>query len=302
MTYIRNNDLFALKSYVTAIDNKIYSDLNEETIILDLTHSNLKQRFIEIRFNLHDNLYFLRSKIYQKTGTPPDAQHLVFIFDRVTLMEIPPKLDNDRMLGYYSLHNGTIVHCIDIDPFSGSRDGGYEDITLVKKYIMEEKEYDKRIGTLRSWIREKINTDPNFTLVKHAKEHREFMQENLHDKVPPMGLSTKEIIKKKKIEIKFGPKSVNGIEMGMRCEVSPGKRRGTIAYVGTVPELCPGQWVGIVFDEPVGMNDGTARGGKRYFYAKGPKYGGFVRAKHLEVGNFPERGLFVDSDSLEDEI
>merc|ERR1712062_305114 len=121
-----------------------------------------------------------------------------------------------------------------------------------------------RVGTVRSWIREQININPNFTSVKQTKENKKnhFSTENL--------------------ETKFGPESVNGIQIDMRCQVFPGNRRGTVAYVGIVPELGLGQWVGVAFDEPDGMNDGTVPDGKRYFHAKGQHYGGFVRAKHLK--------------------
>lgn len=306
MDNIKNSDLRSLKSYVTALDDRIYSNLSVGKIILDLTHSNLNQRHIEIRFDLHDTLGFLRSRIYQKTGTPPDSQHLKFILKGVIIREIPPRFDDDRMLGYYSLINSTIVHCVDVDPFSASRNGGYEDISLVKKYAMSEKDYDARNGTLRSWVREKKKIDPKFSLMKYTREYKEHPEKKLlfGNQIISSKVDESIIFKpsSKNLDIVYGLDTVNGIESGMRCEASPGNRRGTVAYVGAVPELSAGYWVGIEFDEPVGMNDGTVKGEKRYFQAKGMKYGGFVRAKHLRVGYFPERDLFVDSDNFEDEI
>lgn len=50
------------------------------------------------------------------------------------------------------------------DPFSMSRNGGLEDVSLVEKYVMSEEEYDRRQGTLRHWIRQKRAADPNFQL------------------------------------------------------------------------------------------------------------------------------------------
>ena len=46
------------------------------------------------------------------------------------------------------------------------------------------------------------------------------------------------------------------ILVGTRCEVYPGSKRGTVMYVGKVEGLPAGFWCGIVFDEPVGKNDG----------------------------------------------
>ena len=38
---------------------------------------------------------------------------------------------------------------------------------------------------------------------------------------------------------------------------------GTVAYVG-VTEFAPGKWVGVIWDEPIGKNNGTVQG-KSYF-------------------------------------
>lgn len=61
-----------------------------------------------------------------------------------------------------------------------------------------------------------------------------------------------------------------------------GSRRGEVKFVGKVPELAPGYWVGVVLDEPTGDSNGTAKG-KAYFETPGgsAKYGLFVRPKDL---------------------
>ncbi len=46
------------------------------------------------------------------------------------------------------------------------------------------------------------------------------------------------------------------IKVGDRCEVLPGGRRGEVKYVGKIPQLKLGFWVGVALDEPVGINDG----------------------------------------------
>lgn len=76
--------------------------------------------------------------------------------------------------------------------------------------------------------------------------------------------------------------------VGARCEVARDAsfaRRGTVAYVGST-QFAPGTWVGVVYDEPVGKNDGSVQG-VRYFTAR-PQYGGMVRPAMVTVGDFPE--------------
>mmetsp|Transcript_32732 Transcript_32732/g.38388 ORF Transcript_32732/g.38388 Transcript_32732/m.38388 type:complete len:92 (-) Transcript_32732:231-506(-) len=91
------------------------------------------------------------------------------------------------------------------------------------------------------------------------------------------------------------------MEVGMRCEVTTGGRRGEVCFVGEVPELSgAGHWVGVRFDEPVGKSNGTAKG-KRYFECN-EHHGGWVRGFKLQVGDFPEREFNFDDSDDEDEI
>jgi len=50
------------------------------------------------------------------------------------------------------------------------------------------------------------------------------------------------------------------ITVGSRCEVVIGKRRGQIKFVGKVPPLGKGYWVGVKLDEPLGDTQGTVDG------------------------------------------
>lgn len=322
---INNEDLLALQSYIKANDAKQYSDLHEDTLLLDLTHCNLKQRHIEIRFDKHTTISSLRDKIYQKTGTRPQYQRLQFFSSPGTssppMWDIAPGQNDARMLGYYSLDNGMCVHCIDLDPHSASKGGGYEDTSLVKKYEMSDEEYNKRKGTLRDWGRQQKEKDSNFTLAKHAKEHREMMEAQRQAKLGlelPKGFEYDGNGKVVRIEeepisennnkeneaavSEFDEETVKGIETGMRCEIAPGKRRGSIAFVGEVAEIGNGgYWVGVVFDEPVGRTDGTTKCGKRYFETPGTNYGGFVRGKNVQVGDFPEVDIMDELDDSDDD-
>ena len=340
MSGIKNEDLRALQSYVRAADATQYDGLAQDTMLLDLTHSNLQQRHAEIRFDLHDTIGDLRQRIHQKSGTPPQYQRLLFLRGNVVesgvLHDVAPGCDDDRMLGYYSPTNGMTVHCIDTDPNSGSRGGRYEDTSLVEKYRMTDEEYDQRKGTLRDWGRRQREADPKFNLARHAREHRELMEVTRQVKLGyplPEGYEMDAGGKVKRVEkenevngsggsgggsaaagapasaaavsaaaAENGPQTVEGIAVGDRCEIQPGGRRGTVSFVGEVPEIGGGgHWVGVTFDEPVGKTDGTVGGGeKRYFDAGGANMGGFARGKNVRVGDYPERDIMDELDSGSD--
>ena len=345
---LTNRDALALRQYITAKDDNPYEGMADTTVLLDLTHSNLQQRHIEIRFDRHDTVEHLKLKIHQKTGTPPHFQHLQF----KVCGEVYQELNNDAYdhykLGYFLGNNGgnldntssmsTIysqeVHCIDLNPHSGSAGGQYEDVTLVEKYKMSDEEYNSRQNTLRDWSKQQKRQDPTFTLARHAREHRELVEAKRQHKLglplPPGFVldSTGEVIRDEPdvdqsssrshqdgaatattaaaIDELYNEASVSHAAVDARCQVDPGKRRGKVSYVGPVPELGGGYWVGVTFDEPVGKTDGSVQqkpGGpsKQYFEAM-PRYGSFVRGKNVQVGDFPERDLLDDSDDDDDEL
>ena len=83
-------------------------------------------------------------------------------------------------------------------------------------------------------------------------------------------------------------------QVGDRCQVNPGGKRGSVQFVGKIPAIAPGFWVGVQYDEPVGKNDGTVKGDR--FFECPPKYGGFLRPNKIDVGDFPEEDLFGSED------
>jgi tubulin-folding cofactor B len=79
-----------------------------------------------------------------------------------------------------------------------------------------------------------------------------------------------------------------GLAVASRVRLLPESdaRRGTVSYLGLVPEIPGiGFWVGVTLDEPTGKNDGTVKG-KRYFEC-GNNCGVFVRPERCEAGDFP---------------
>lgn len=69
----------------------------------------------------------------------------------------------------------------------------------------------------------------------------------------------------------------NSFIIGQRVFVG-GTKPGQIAYIGET-QFAPGEWAGIVLDQPIGKNDGSV-GGIRYFQCEA-KRGVFSRLTRL---------------------
>jgi tubulin-specific chaperone B len=125
--------------------------------------------------------------------------------------------DDSKMLGFFGVQSGNEIHVIDTDPYSLSRGGGLTDTSLIEKYTMSEDVYASRKGTLREYIRE-----------QKAKAAADKKSGQSSDGAIPADT---------------GLDSVSHAVLGSRCEVMPGKRRGTVRYVGEVAQLKGGFWV-----------------------------------------------------------
>lgn len=280
-TNLGAEDHMQLQNWVTGADHRQYENMAEGMVAVNVTHSNLQAQHLDIRFDLHWTIEQVKEKMRKHFGTPIEHQRLIYKVDGRVVVEMK---ENHKMLGYYSVESGMEIHVIDTDPFSLSRGGGLTDVSLIEKYTMDEDTYNKRKGTVRDWIKNKKKEDPNW------KPEVKGMQMGL-------GNHTSETVFRAPEEIP-GPESVAGIKAGDRCQVMPGKRRGTVMFVGEVPEIKAGPWVGVKFDEPMGINDGSVKG-KSYFECE-ESHGSFVRGKNVTTGDFPERDL-MDSDEEEEE-
>lgn len=90
-----------------------------------------------------------------------------------------------------------------------------------------------------------------------------------------------------------------GIQGNRRCRLSPATdaRRGTIRFIGPVPEIPGlGSWIGVALDEPSGKNNGTINGTQ--YFACPSSCGVFVRPERVEVGDFPALNDFDDEDEF----
>lgn len=275
-----------IRDYVTAKDHLQYTQLPEGVVQVLLTHSNIPQNFPDIRLDLHMTVEKVKERFKLHIGTPVDHQRLILKDNGRVIGELT---DNSKMLGFYSVVSGNELHVIDTDPYSLSRGGGLTDVSLVEKYRMDDETYNKRSGTMREWIREKRANDPTY-------------------KLKPKGMSTMGTapsgtgaFEKENEGPPPGIESVEGINVGDRCEVQPGARRGTVRWVGESEVLKLGYWVGVQLDEPLGMNNGTIKG--RQLFECGENFGSMVRGKNCVVGDFPEVDLLdMDSNEEDDEI
>ena len=66
----------------------------------------------------------------------------------------------------------------------------------------------------------------------------------------------------------------------VETESSGGERSATVRFIGKVPEIGMGFWIGVEFSNAHGKNDGST-GGQRYFTCK-PEHGSFLRPSKLK--------------------
>jgi tubulin-specific chaperone B len=150
----------------------------------------------------------------------------------------------------------------------------FTDASQVAKYELPPDEYEKKTDSVLAWKKaQKLGRfDPAAPSLEQAR------------------------LQAFETEIKN-----KGIEVGKRCRVGgQDTKRGVVMYIGDVEEIPggAGKWIGVKLDEPVGRNDGSLAGGKRYWGKDGdPKSGVFVRPERVEVGDWP---VIDDLDDMEE--
>jgi tubulin-specific chaperone B len=217
-----------------------------------------------------------------------------------------------RKLGYYGAQTGWRLHLVDHDHHSLAATGWLEDTSKVEKYVMADDEYDKRAGTYRAYRRARLAADPAWTLEGEMRARREAKA-----KAGAAGGEGGAAAEEAGVGAgaaaaaaaagccgeAAGPAaaSASSIAVGDRCSVAPGDRRGCVAYVGPAPDLGPGDWIGVVYDEPVGKHDGVPKPGAARLFRCAPRHGGVLRLDRVAVGDYPAVGLGSDGGEEEDE-
>jgi len=229
-----------------------------ETVKLDVTHSTLPMKMPELKFGRFQTIAAIKASLEKRVGTSAGYMDLVL---KDSHGETICALNNDEAsLGSYGPQDGYILHVIDTNPLSITKQLSEENPD-VPKYKIEEDKYAARPDTF-------------------AK----FKQNNPALFKP-----------KPKVDDELEAEQAAKINVGNRCQVLKTKIRGEVKYVGKVPEKGPGYFIGILLDEPYGDNDGkyvfviwirNRIKGKEYFKAN-MKYGIFVRPSEMQIGDFP---------------
>lgn len=232
----------------------------DESVLLRVTHSNLKSFNADVRFSLQMSVEAVKEKLWKKCGTSINSMSLELYDDNGA--KIAELSDNSRPFGFYSPLDGFQLHIVDLDPSSVTSGGWLEDTSLVEKYKISDEAYEKRDGTFKKFKEKLAHQKPSCASTKVADNYMEDLCAN--------------------------------IKVGDRCQVEPGEKRGVVKYVGRAENLGPGFWVGVQYDEPLGKHDGLVKG-TRYFNCP-PNHGGMVRPDKVQVGDYPERDPFEEEE------
>merc|ERR1711968_117890 len=115
--FMSGADVQALKEYVMGPSGQ-EAGRSDSTVLLQVTHSNLKARFLEIRFDRHMLIGRVKEKLKNHCGTAVSAMVLQLKDPRGGM--IAAMSDENRPLGFYSPQDGYILHIVDTDPMSAS--------------------------------------------------------------------------------------------------------------------------------------------------------------------------------------
>jgi tubulin-folding cofactor B len=137
------------------------------TVLLHVTHSNLKARMFEIRLDRHMTVERVKEKLRAHTGTGSAYMHLTMLDENNQV--VADMIDDELKLGYFSPFDGWTIHVTDLDPHSLAAGGGLEDVSLVQKYEISEDDYNKRENNFRKWKEQKQAADPNWSFKKEIQ-------------------------------------------------------------------------------------------------------------------------------------
>ncbi|KAI4199685.1 MAG: hypothetical protein LQ350_004476 [Teloschistes chrysophthalmus] len=224
----------------------------------------------ERRVNPSWTISQLKIKLEPITGIPPSAQILTLRLPASQESTAVASSDEDvTQIAGWSLTKHAELHVTSSDPSSGF---AIASSSSVPKYEMSAETYASLPDTVLAY--KKTHQIGRFD--PHATENVETKVANLWREV-----------------------AAGGINVGARCILPPSTtRRGTVAYVGIIPEIPGvGPWIGVRLDEPAGKNDGSLLG-KQYFDCE-PYYGVFVRPERVEVGDWRELSMDEDDDMEE---
>ncbi|XP_050087105.1 tubulin-folding cofactor B-like [Anopheles aquasalis] len=233
----------------------------DEIVRLNITNSHNDGVSFEQKFNRTISIPELKSKLQMLTGTSAAGMRLELYRDNKLLNTIVDS-DEHPTLADYPVRDGMRIHVAGCCMWQAD--------APVPKFELSQEEYDGRRDSLRRFLKQN-------RLGKYSEDSRAAKRETTQSP------GTEETDSKMSLAV-----------VGARCRVQTRfapPRLGEIMYTGRLQGKC-GLFVGVKFDEPVGVHDGSLEG-KRYFQCA-PKYGSFVTLDTVEVGDFPP----LDDDEL----
>ena len=128
-------------------ESNILEDQNFFMIKLDVTHSKMKMRLAELKFDRRTDIGEVKIQLERRFGSAPHNQCLELqTSSGQTLCQM---LDDNQSLGAYGATSGNCIHCIDNN--AASTFAEWEDVSQVEKYKISEENFDKKEGTFRKF-------------------------------------------------------------------------------------------------------------------------------------------------------
>ena len=237
-------------------------DYESFNVKLDATHSHMQMRLAEVKFDRRFTIAVIKQQMERRFGSAPENQTIQLRgASGAVICELS---DDSKTLEQYGAADGQCLHVIDSNPSCNF--GEFEDLSKVEKYVMADADYDKRDDTYRKFRAKQLATNPNFKsyVGQVDKDHQK--------------------------------EEAKEIEVGQRCETTVGAKRGEVMYVGKVPGLERGYWVGVKLDEPTGDSNGKVK--EKTYFECAANFGLFVRPTDLKVGDYPEIDPFDEDDDM----
>jgi len=234
------------------------SIITSDTVKVNVSNSANDVVSFEKKFDKRLTISDLKAKLEILTGGNPSTMKLELYSGSKFVCKIDT---NDAMLGSYNIENGMRIHVIDNIVFDQN----------VEKFELTSQQYDNRQDSVKSFLKRN-------KLGKYNEEEMREIEKNREE------AAQRDLERAQKITV------------GSRCRVTTANqptRVGTVMYNGDL-EGKKGIFIGVKFDEPLGVNDGSSNG-KRYFDCQ-PKYGSFVTPSAVEVGDFPEEDVNFDDE------
>lgn len=176
----------------------------------------------------------LASKLEAVTGIPPEFQGLQFTSESGRAVAA---LDRDAELSSLGLQNGWQIQVSDTRPSDQQLDLSGADA----KYEIPLEDYEKRPNTVLQWKRE--------------------------NKLGRFADSSEPLVPEPEATATSSTENSISVAVGDECFVRmlSGKSvRGVVAFVGEVPHIASGTWIGVRLLSAEGKNNGTVKGVKLF--------------------------------------